>query len=116
MVQSIAIDDNGDMFLDGNSNLGMVSGADAVGQNCVTAMRAQKGEMQYALQSGMPTMATAFDRYDPIAFEAAARKVIRAVVGVVSVTAFSVVQVGNELQYAATIQTIYGSTAIEATQ
>lgn len=115
MVQSLAIDENGDLFTDGNNNLGMVSGADAVGQNCVTAMRAQRGEMQYAMQDGMPTAATAFDRYNPIAFEAAARKVIRAVAGVTNITAFNVARVGNNLNYTATIQTIYGQTTITGT-
>lgn len=108
-VQSIAINEDGDMYLNGSRNLVMVTGADAVGQNCVTAMRAQRGEMQYALTSGMPTAATAFDRYDPIAFEAAARKVIRAVSGVVAVTAFTVTASDNVLSYTATISTIYGS-------
>lgn len=115
MVQSIAIDANGDTFLDGNNNLAMVSGADAVGQNCVTAMRAQKGEMQYAMQNGMPMAATAFETYNPVAFEAAGRKVLLAVVGVVKVTSFNVQRVQNQLQYAATIKTIYGPTTIAGT-
>jgi hypothetical protein len=112
MVQSVAINANGDMFVDGSGNVAFVSGAAAVGQNCVTAMRAVKGEMQYALTSGMPYAATAFNTYNPIAFEAAARKVIGGVTGVIAVTAFTVTLISNTLTYLATISTIYGSTTI----
>jgi hypothetical protein len=114
MAQSFAIDDKGDMYLTGSNDLAMVSGAAAVAQNCVTAMRAQKYEMQYAMQEGVPTAATAFEKYNPVAFEASARKVLKAVPGVVSVTAFSVKRVQNTLNYDATIQTIYGTTTIQS--
>ena len=115
MVQSIAINANGDMYLDGSGNIAMVSGADAVGQNCVTAMRAVKGEMEYDLTGGMPYAATAFQTYNPIAFEASARKIIGAVTGVTAVTAFVVNKLQNTLQYTASIQTIYGPTTITGT-
>jgi hypothetical protein len=113
MVQSIAIDDDGDMYLDGSNNLVMVTGIDAIAQNSVTAMRAQRNEMQYAMTSGMPTAATAFDNFDPIAFEAAARKVLLAVTGVLSVTSFTVGATDNKLQYAATLNTESGPTTIQ---
>lgn len=113
MTFTFAINENGDTYLDGNGNIATLTGAEAVGQNCVTAMRAQRGEMQYAMQDGMPTAATAFDTYNPIAFEAAARAVIKKVQGVISITSFTVKRVENTLNYAATIQTIFGQTTIQ---
>lgn len=112
MVQSVAINANGDMYRDSTGNIAMVSGADAVGQNCITAMRAVKGEMEYDQTGGMPYAATAFQTYNPIAFEAAARKVLGAVTGVTAVTSFTVTKTGNDLVYAASISTIYGPTTI----
>jgi hypothetical protein len=112
MVQSIAINANGDMYLDASGNIAWVTGIDAVSQNSATAMRAQRNEMQYDQTGGMPMGATAFDTYDPVAFEAAARQVLLAVDGVTGVTAFSVTKSGNQLQYSATLSTIYGPTVI----
>lgn len=114
MVQSVAINANGDLFLDGNGNVAMVSGIDAVAQNCLTAMRAQQGEMQYDLTSGMPMAATAFNTLNPVAFAAAGRKVLAGVDGVTQVTSFVVTQNGTALDYTATIQTIYGPTTISS--
>jgi hypothetical protein len=114
MTQSIAIDpDDYDLFLDGNSNLAMVSGVDAIAQNTATAMRALKNEMQYAMQDGMPMFATAFNTYNPIAFEAAARKVIGKVDGVTGITSFAVTRVKNQLVYAANVTTIFGTTTVQ---
>lgn len=113
MTQSFAITaDTRDMYKDGGKNLVMVSGVDAIAQNCSTAMRAQKGEMQYNMQGGMPMMATAFNQYDPIAFEAAARKVLRGVDGVTGIAAFNVTRSTNTLNYTATVNTIFGSVQI----
>jgi hypothetical protein len=113
MVQSIAINANGDMYLDASGNVAMLSGAAAVAQNCVTAMRAQRGEMQYAMSNGMPSAATAFDTYDPVAFEAAARKIIKGVTGVTGIASFAVVLANNALNYSVEINTIYGTTTVQ---
>ncbi|AAT37773.1 gp09 [Burkholderia phage BcepB1A] len=116
MAFTFAINKNGDTYLDGNGNITVLTGADAVGQNCVTAMRAQRAEMQYAMQDGMPMAATAFDSYNPVAFEAAARRVIKKVQGVTAITSFTVKRIENTLNYSATIQTIYGQTTIQGSQ
>lgn len=113
MAQTFAIDENGDTYLDASGNIAMLYGADAVGQDCVTAMRAQRGEMQYAMDRGMPTAATAFDKFNPYAFESFARDTIEAVAAVVRVTEFTVSVTNNVLSYTATIETIYGTTYIQ---
>jgi hypothetical protein len=76
-------------------------------------MRAQKNEMQYDMTGGMPMAATAFDTYDPIAFEAAARKVLRGVAGVTGVAAFAVTQSNGALQYGAELNTIYDTVIVQ---
>lgn len=111
MAQTIAIDTNGAMYLTAGS-ITMLTGADAVGQDCVTAMRTSRGELQYAMQQGMPYRQTAFNRYNPKAFEAAARRVIGGVHDVVQITEFTVTLTGNVLFYTATIETAFGQTFI----
>lgn len=114
MTQTFACDPlNYDYYIDPKTgDLAILSGANAVGQDCVTAMRAQRNEMQYAMDKGMPTRATVFNGYNKPTFEAAARKVIKGVSGVVGITAFSVSVASNKLSYAATIETVYGTTYI----
>jgi hypothetical protein len=111
MARTIQIDENGDPVFR-NGNIQFLTGADAVGQDSLTAMRALKGEMQYAMQDGMPYFDVAFNNFNPLAFEASARKVIGNVTGVVSVTQFAVSLEQNILRYVAIIETIYGTTYI----
>lgn len=110
MTQTFAIDPvNGDMVRGADGNLTILSGLDAVLQNCSTAMRAQRNEMIYAQQDGMPMRATAFDQYLPKQFAAAGRVTLAAVDGVVKVQSFTVTSVNNTLRYAAVVKTIYGT-------
>lgn len=109
---SIAIDENNDIYMAPNGNLATVTDLDAVGQNCITAMQAQRGEMMYQVDDGMPSQVVAFDTFNPVQFEAAARTILLNVAGVTEVTAFSVTQVDDAIVYTATILTIYGTTQI----
>lgn len=111
MALTIAVNQNGGMYLTAG-NITMKRNADAVAQDTVTAMRTLRGEMQYETQGGMPYFQTAFNKYKPRAFEAAARGVISQVPGVVRVTEFAVALTNDELQYSATIETIYGTVFI----
>jgi hypothetical protein len=111
MKQMIASDVNNDIITV-NGNIRFLTGINAVLQNCKSAMLAQRGEMMYALTSGMPWRATTFDRYDPRQFEAAARDVLLGVTGVVSVLSFNMQAQNGVLTYATTIQTIYGNGVI----
>lgn len=106
---SIAIDTaNNDLVLDTSGNLKLVAGIEAISQNTRTAMGAQRGEMQYAVDSGMPMRMTAFDRYNPVQFEAAARAVLLEVEGVQSVDEFRATNNSGTLSYSATIKTTEG--------
>ncbi len=105
---SISLDNGKDITIDMFGNLALLTGKQAIAQNTRTAMRAVRGEMVYAITSGLPMRATAFDRYNPAQFEAAARAVMLAVPGVLSVDYFKAAMNGDTLDYSATISTTEG--------
>ena len=80
----------------------------AVLQNCDTAMRAQLGEMIYAMDKGVPYRQLLWDSYDPISWGAAAQATILAVDGVSAIVSFIMSKTGNVFSYSAIIETTYG--------
>lgn len=109
---TLSTNENGDIFLGADGNLATSRDLAALGQCCETAIAAQRGEMVYAIDQGMPMRLTAFDNYDPNGFEAAARSILLGIPGVLQVLAFNVEKVANTLNYIALISTIYGTAAI----
>lgn len=101
-----------DLVLDREGNIAIVSDLEAVAANCQTAVQAQRGEMMFEADKGMPTFATAWNDYNPVQFEAAARTIIQAVPGVLSVGSFAILRVGEALRYTAVIRTVYGETQV----
>lgn len=112
MTQTLASDANNDIYLDRAGRLRMVSGAEAVAANCRSAVQAQRGEMMYAADKGMPTFATAWNGYRPMQFEAAARSIILAVPEVLAVESFTIQRTGEILGYTAVIRTTYGEAVV----
>lgn len=112
MTATIASNGTQDLYRGADGNLPILRGIDAVAQNCRTAMLAQRGEMIYHVDEGMPTRATAFNRLNAAQFEAAARAILMGVEGVNSILAFEVGQTGDRVIYSASIETIYGITAV----
>lgn len=84
----------------------------ATAQICKSRVEAQRGEMKYATDQGMPMMVTAFDSFNPHQFEAAARTIILATPNVKSIVSFSMYRDGNTLYYSTVIDTTYGATTI----
>jgi len=111
MTQMIATNANNDIITL-NGNIQFLAGIYAVLQNCKSAMLAQRGEMMYSTQTGMPWNETVFDNYNERQFEAAARDVLLSVSGVESVLSFNTQAHDGTLSYASTIQTIYGTGTI----
>lgn len=101
-----------DLFLDRDGNVANGTGIDAVAANCRTAVQAQLGEMIFAMAEGMPTLATAWDNYNPVQFEAAARTILRGVPDVLEVQSFTVERAGEVLSYTARIRTAFGEALI----
>ncbi|MDR2093035.1 MAG: DUF2634 domain-containing protein [Azoarcus sp.] len=109
---SIRADERRDIGLAADGRLALVEGLEAVTQNCLTAMSAQRGEMVLAADEGVPTRATVWDKYRPAIFEAAARRTLEAVEGVTGVTGFQMNRDENTLHYTARIRTQYGEIAV----
>lgn len=112
MTRTLATDAQNDITFDRSGDVLIVTGVAAVAANCRTAIQAQRGEMIYALDKGMPTAETAWNDYNPIQFEAAARVILKAVPDVLGVDSVTLERDGPTLRYTAVIRTIYGETAI----
>lgn len=108
-MSSIATDAANDIYRGPDGNLAIVTGIDATLQECEHVMKAQQGEMPLALTRGVPTMATIWDRFQPVQFIAAGRAMLLSIAHVVAVRDFKVVRNGDVANYAATIQTDFTS-------
>jgi hypothetical protein len=84
----------------------------ATAQLCKSRIEAQRKEMKYAMDQGMPMMDTAFNTFNPHQFEAAARTILMNTPNVTAVSSFNMYQDGNTLRYSATIDTTFGSAKI----
>jgi len=114
MTRTLASDANNDLVVTPLGNLLVVTDLAAVSADCRSAMRAQLGEMVYAQDRGIPTLATVWNRYDPAAFEAAGRRALLRVPGVTALDSFVVARDGERLRYTATIRTTFGEARIDA--
>lgn len=106
-MTSFATNANNDIYLDATGNLAMVTGIDAVKQDCEHIIKAQLGEMPLALDQGVPTLTTIWADWRPAQFEAYARKMLLSVPGVVAVKGFTLTRAAGVASYLAEIQTIY---------
>lgn len=104
---SIALNSNNDIYIGPDGNLAFVTGVDAVQQDCLCAMRAQKGEMFLEPTNGMPNFDDAWLTKNIPKWTAAGRATLMSVPGVAKVQSFNVTQNGDNLNYIATIQTLY---------
>lgn len=111
-MRSLALDSDGKLYIDATGNVAQVTALDAIVQNCETAMRAQRGEMYFNADNGIPTRGTVWDRYNPLQFIAAGRLTLMAVEGVTAIDSFDIDRSGNTLTYTAVIQTQYGKGTI----
>jgi hypothetical protein len=114
MTQTLASNANNDLIVNSRGNLLIYRDLSAVAADCRSAMQAQRGEMVFAIDRGMPTLETAWNRYQPAQFEAAARKVILRNPDVRAVQSVTVTREREVLRYTAVIQTIYGEARIDA--
>jgi hypothetical protein len=111
-VISIRIGEKREIVLDSYGNIAFVSELSAVGQNAITALSAQSGEMIHAMDDGMPTLSAVWEKYSPARFEAAARRVLMNVDGVLEVINFWQRKADDTLNYSAVIRTAFGDTQI----
>ena len=110
MVQTLAINANGDIFLDTSGNVSLVSGLEAIQNACLTATRAQLGEMVLQTTTGMPTFQSIFNGTpNPAVYENALRNTLNSIDGVVNVVSLSSGILKGVYSYIAEIETIYGN-------
>lgn len=114
MTRTIATDAANDLIVSALGNLSVVTDRDAIAADCRSAMQAQLGEMVYAQDRGMPTLATAWNQYNPAQFEAAGRRTLLRVPGVTAVESFTVARDGERLRYTAVIRTPFGEARLDA--
>lgn len=118
MTTTIAENANRDWYAGSDGNLVFIADAAdnaiATAQLCKSRIEAQRGEMKYSKDQGMPTRATAWDQFNPKQFEAAARSIILATPNVTAIQSFTMFRNGNELDYTAVIQTIYGTATVSS--
>lgn len=108
-MRSFATDNTNDLFITGRS-LSIVTDLAAVLNVCKHAAQGILGEMVLAKDQGMPYFETVWVGNPTAApFEAAFRVRIAQVDGVVEITSLTTEQVGDVMQYSATIATIYGT-------
>lgn len=112
-MTSLATNARNDLYLDATSgNLAMARGIVAVEQEAEHAMKAQLGECVLALDRGVPTDATIWTRWNPVQFEAYARKMILSVQNVLAVQSFNITRSGDVASYVAVIATTFGNVTI----
>jgi hypothetical protein len=114
MTRTLGSNTENDLVTDAAGNLRVLTGLDAVAADCRSAMQAQLGEMVYAQDRGIPTLATIWNQYNPAQFEAAGRRALLRIPDVTGVESIIVTRDGGTVRYTATIRTIYGETTINA--
>lgn len=113
MTQSFALNNRNDLFIGADGRLAIATGLEAVLFACQNAVQALLGEMPFDVDRGMPNFETIWNGSPNLAqFEAAARAMILSVDGVVAVQSFTVGIVGDVVQYAAVIETRFGTDTI----
>lgn len=112
-MRVIAVDENNDLYIGADGSLAMATELDAVMQAAQQAAQTQLGEMQYAVDQGVPNFATVWNGAANLSqFEAYLRRTLLAVDHVTGVQDLTVSVANNALSYAATILTDYGPGAL----
>lgn len=109
MTIQIGVDANNDIYLDGAGNLVMVTDLTACMQAAQQAAQAQRGEMQYHLDRGVPNMQVIWSGHPSAAqLRAAIRQELLLTTDVIAVDTLNVALQGEEAVYTADIRTVFG--------
>jgi hypothetical protein len=113
MTQTLGVDANNDLYIGGDGRLVVKTAIQAVLDNCAHAVKAMRGEMVLAVDSGMPNFQVLWVGAANIPqYESALRATITGVEGVQSIESLTIQARNNVLEYVATIKTIYGEGVI----
>ena len=112
-MRTLQVTRDNDLTVGDDGQLAMFSGLDALGQTSVQFVKARRGEMIHNADNGIPyDLVTWMGEPNEVQFEAAVRDTLRQVPNVVSVSAFEVVQVEDNLTYTATLQSTLGEVTV----
>lgn len=111
------LDADDDYVFGGSSNNFLVNTPDAVAQAVLTRLRLLRGEWFLDTTAGMPWATAVFGKNTQGTADAAIRACILGTTGVTEITAYSssIDSTTRKLTVTATINTLYGSTTIQAT-
>ena len=110
MTRVLAENINRDLFKGANGQLVVRNGIDAVVQLSKSAIEAQRGEMQFASNRGIPTKRTVWTgQADQQQFQFFCRQALVRIPDINQVTIFETEIQGDTLNYQATIITTFGT-------
>jgi hypothetical protein len=113
MTTTLAVDSNNDIYVGPDGALAIASDLHATLQAAQQAAQTQLGELQYAVDQGVPNFAVVWSGSPNLAqFEAYLRRAILSVAHVVGISELSITRAGGALSYTATIETDYGQGAL----
>lgn len=108
MTIGIGVNANNDIFLDALGNLSMVADLTCAMQAAQQAVQAQRGEMQYHLNRGVPSLRVVWSGHPSAAqLRAAIRQEILLTQDVTGVPSINVQLQGEDAVYTAQITTVY---------
>ena len=109
-MKILAENENNDLFIGPNNQLGLLTGIEAVLQACASAIETQRGELRYDTDRGIPTDETLWSGVsNQQQFQFYCLEALRAISGVREITQFSTEIVDNTLVYDAIIVTDFGT-------
>lgn len=112
-MSTFACNANNDLYADSSGNLVFLQdGLQATLEDCAHAAKTLLGEMVLATDKGIPYLTLVFNNYTPDAFRDALITSFLQVANVVDVLECVVAKVGSVVTYRATIQTSFGTGAI----
>lgn len=112
-MRTLAVDAKNDLYIGRDGALAVATDLEAVMQAAQQAAQTQLGEMQYAIDEGIPNFSAVWGGAANIAqFEAYLRRTLLAVEGVRRIVALTTSTAENRLSYAVTLETDFGQGAI----
>ena len=113
MTATWQVNDNNDIFARAGGVLAISTDIEAVRDFAEQAIKAQIGEMVYATDRGTNIETELFDgNPNAAAFEASARAALIRIPDITEVVDFSTDFINNELEYRATLSTVFGTVRV----
>lgn len=113
MTRTLAVDTKNDIYVGSDGNIAQATGLLAVLQACEEAVKAQLGEMVFAIDQGVPNFDVLWNGSPNLrVYEAYLRANLLAVPDVTGIESVTIANAGGVVTYAAVIQTIYGTGTI----